>query len=92
MRPHGSLGGLAPVEFPNRPRRGIWTPKLTYQRPETGEQARHYDMRPLIDYWPTMDRESWDVPEFRTLLARGIAWASKRPSADGSTANARWLI
>jgi transposase InsO family protein len=40
VRPHSSLGGFAPAEFTNRPRRGIWTPKLSYQRPENGEQVK----------------------------------------------------
>jgi putative transposase len=38
VRPHSSLGGLAPAEFTNRPRQGIRTPKLSYQRPETGSR------------------------------------------------------
>jgi hypothetical protein len=40
VRPHSSLGGLAPAEFTDQPpAKGIWTPKLTYQRPENGEQV-----------------------------------------------------
>ena len=38
-RPHSSLGGLAPAEFTNRPAKGIWTPKLSYLRPENGEHV-----------------------------------------------------
>jgi putative transposase len=35
-RPHSSLGGSAPAELRTVPARGIRTPKLSYQRPETG--------------------------------------------------------
>ncbi len=39
-----------------------------------GHCRHHYDMQPLMDYWPTIDRCSWELPEFYTLLRRGIAW------------------
>lgn len=39
-----------------------------------GHCRHHYDMQPLMDYWPTIDRCSWDLPVFYTLLRRGIAW------------------
>ena len=39
VRPHSSLGGMAPAEFTSPPAKGMRTPKLTYQRPENGEQV-----------------------------------------------------
>jgi hypothetical protein len=39
-----------------------------------GHCRGHYDMQPYLDYWPTVDRCSWDLPVFRTLLRRGVAW------------------
>ena len=39
VRPHSSLGGMHPPSSPTAPARGMWTPKLTYQRPENGEQV-----------------------------------------------------
>jgi type 1 glutamine amidotransferase len=40
-----------------------------------GHCRHHYDMQPLMDYWPTVDRCAWDLPVFYTLLRRGIKWA-----------------
>jgi type 1 glutamine amidotransferase len=40
-----------------------------------GHCRGHYDMRPLTDYYPAVERCSWDTPEYYELLRRGIAWA-----------------
>lgn len=40
-----------------------------------GHCRHHYDMQPLLDYWPTIDRCAWELPVFYTLLRRGIRWA-----------------
>ncbi|HUI63124.1 MAG TPA: ThuA domain-containing protein [Steroidobacteraceae bacterium] len=40
-----------------------------------GHCRGHYDLQPLMDYWPTVDRCAWDLPVFYDLLERGIAWA-----------------
>ena len=39
-----------------------------------GHCRGHYDMRPALDWWPTVDRNSWELPEFTTLVRRGISW------------------
>jgi len=39
-----------------------------------GHCRGHYDLQPMMDYWPTVDRCAWDLPVFRTLLMRGIEW------------------
>ena len=44
-----------------------------------GHCRGHYDMRPHVDFWPTIDRGSWDVPEYRTILGRAIQWAKGLP-------------
>ena len=41
-----------------------------------GHCRGHYDMRPHLDYWPTIDRGSWDLPEYRTILERAVEWAA----------------
>lgn len=46
-----------------------------------GHCRGHYDLIPLTDYWPTVDRCSWDLPIFHELLRRGIDWI-KQPAAD----------
>ena len=40
-----------------------------------GHCRGHHDMQPLLDYWPTIDRGSWELPVFYDLLRRGIDWA-----------------
>jgi uncharacterized protein len=40
-----------------------------------GHCRGHYDLQPLMDWWPTVDRCAWDLPVFGTLLRRGLKWA-----------------
>jgi len=40
-----------------------------------GHCRGHYDMQPLVDYYPVIERGSWELPVYHTLLRRGLAWA-----------------
>jgi type 1 glutamine amidotransferase len=40
-----------------------------------GHCRGHYDMVPVKDYWPTIDRCSWELPIFYELLRRSLRWA-----------------
>ncbi len=40
-----------------------------------GHCRGHYDMRPLMDYYPVIERGAWDLPVYRTLIDRGLEWA-----------------
>lgn len=42
-----------------------------------GHCRGHYDLRPLMDYWPQVDRCAWDSPVFYELLRRGLNWAAR---------------
>lgn len=42
-----------------------------------GHCRGHYDLRPLMDYWPQVDRCAWDSPIFYDLLRRGLNWAAR---------------
>lgn len=42
-----------------------------------GHCRGHYDMQPMLDYWPSVDRCAWDLPVFYTLLRRGIDWSKQ---------------
>ena len=44
-----------------------------------GHCRGHYDLQPMLDWWPTVDRCAWDLPVFYTLLRRGLGWI--RPAA-----------
>ena len=43
-----------------------------------GHCRGHYDLQPLADWWPTVDRCAWDLPVFHDLLRRGIGWLKER--------------
>ena len=40
-----------------------------------GHCRGHYDMPPPKDYWPTIDRCSWELPVFYEILRRSLRWA-----------------
>jgi type 1 glutamine amidotransferase len=46
-----------------------------------GHCRGHYDLQPMMDWWPTVDRCAWDLPVFYDLLRRGIAWLKEREAA-----------
>jgi len=45
-----------------------------------GHCRGHYDLQPLADWWPTVDRCAWELPVFYDLLRRGIGWLKERES------------
>jgi uncharacterized protein len=42
-----------------------------------GHCRGHYDMRPLIDRYPKIERGSWQRPQFYELLRRGIDYCAR---------------
>jgi type 1 glutamine amidotransferase len=40
-----------------------------------GHCRGHYDLQPLLDFNPIVERCSWNMPVYYELLRRGIAWA-----------------
>ena len=45
---------------------------------QLGHCRGHYDLQPMADWWPTVDRCAWDLPVFYDLLRRGIEWIKAR--------------
>jgi uncharacterized protein len=43
-----------------------------------GHCRGHYDMRPLMDYYPQIERGSWEKPEYYELLRRAIRYCAAR--------------
>lgn len=43
-----------------------------------GHCRGHYDLRPLKDYVPELDRGAWEIPQFKELVCRSIAWLTNR--------------
>ena len=46
-----------------------------------GHSRGHYDMQPLMDYYPEIERGSWKREEFYELLRRGIRYCVDRIAA-----------
>ncbi|MEW4467901.1 ThuA domain-containing protein [Parasphingorhabdus sp. JC815] len=40
-----------------------------------GHCRGHYDMEPVLDWWPEIDRSGWEQPIIYDLLRRGIGWS-----------------
>jgi type 1 glutamine amidotransferase len=40
-----------------------------------GHCRGHYDMRPVMDFYPRIERCSWNKPEYYELLRRSLRWA-----------------
>lgn len=49
-----------------------------------GHCRGHYDMAPLLDYYPQVERCAWDLPVFRDLLRRGLAWVKPGDAQEGA--------
>lgn len=45
-----------------------------------GHCRGHYDLQPLAEWWPSVDRCAWDLPVFHLLLRRGVEWAKSLPA------------
>ena len=43
-----------------------------------GHCRGHYDLQPMLEWWPTVDRCAWDLPVFYELLRRGLGWVKAR--------------
>ena len=43
-----------------------------------GHCRGHYDMQPMVDYYPVVERGSWAKPEYYELLRRGIKYCVNR--------------
>jgi uncharacterized protein len=42
-----------------------------------GHCRGHFDMQPLMKWYPQIERGAWELPVFYELLRRGIAWAKE---------------
>lgn len=49
-----------------------------------GHCRGHYDMQPMMEWWPSVDRCAWDLPVFHELVRRGIAWAARADDGPSS--------
>ena len=40
-----------------------------------GHRRGHFDMEPLIDYYPEVEKGAWEIPPYMEILRRGLRWA-----------------
>jgi hypothetical protein len=94
---HGEIAPLLETRFTGRApgfEEGEWPrdePRLVmYLHPEgagevlyltLGHCRGRYDMRPLVDVYPRVERCAWKEPVFYELLRRGLRWAMGGPEA-----------
>ena len=45
-----------------------------------GHCRGHFDMRPVMDFYPRIERCSWERPQYYELLRRGIRWGLGHPA------------
>ncbi|WP_425407904.1 ThuA domain-containing protein [Hyphococcus sp.] len=45
-----------------------------------GHRRGHYDMAPLIDYYPHQELGAWEIDPYIEILKRGLSWAKGAPS------------
>ena len=76
----GEAGGFAESDWTSGPDEHL----VQYLRPlgdgavlynTLGHCRGHWDMVPLADYYPTIERCSWEQPQYYELLRRAIRWA-----------------
>ena len=44
-----------------------------------GHCRGHYDMQPMVPFYPNIERGSWEKPEYYELLRRGIRYCAGLP-------------
>ena len=45
-----------------------------------GHARSKYDMQPMMDVYPKMERGAWTVPDYYELLRRGLRWSMDPPT------------
>ena len=46
-----------------------------------GHRRGHYDMAPLVNYYPTVEKGAWEIAPYMEILRRGIEWAKGSSAA-----------
>lgn len=76
----GEATGFAEADWSDKPAEHL----VQYLRPlgdgavlynSLGHCRGHWDMAPLVDYYPTVERCSWEKPQYHELLRRAIRWS-----------------
>lgn len=75
----GKAPGFAEEDWPSEEPRWVMYRKRVGQGAvlylTLGHCRGHYDMRPLMDFYPQVERGAWELPVFRELVRRSLSWA-----------------
>ncbi len=86
----GKAPGFVDEDWPDKERRLVYyihtVGKGEVLYLTLGHCRGHYDMVPVVDYYPEIERCSWELPVFYDLLRRGIQWSVDSVEASKSTA------
>lgn len=76
----GEATGFVEADWPDEERRPVYyinkvgDGEVLYLN--LGHCRGHYDMKPVTDYYPAIEKGSWDKPQFYELLRRGIRYCA----------------
>jgi len=76
----GKTPGFEPLEWPDESRPVLYLHEVgkgAVLYLTLGHCRGHYDMQPMIEHYPRVERGSWELPVFHELLRRGLAWAKR---------------
>jgi len=80
----GEATGFAEADWSTGARDGGDAHLVQYLRPlgdgavlynTLGHCRGHWDMAPIVDYYPVVERCSWEKPQYHELLRRAIRWS-----------------
>lgn len=76
----GDAAGFLEVDWPdNEPRPVYYINKVGDGEVlylNLGHCRGHYDMKPVVDYYPQIEKGSWESPQFYELLRRGLRYCA----------------
>ena len=76
----GKTPGFEPLEWPEESRPVLYLHDFgrgSVLYLTLGHCRGHYDMQPIVEHYPVIERGSWQLPVYHELLRRGLAWAKR---------------
>ena len=79
----GTCDGWINSDFTDNEKRAVYYIKRTGKGEvlylNLGHCRGHWDMEPVAEYYPEIEKGSWDKPEYYELLRRGIKYCASSP-------------
>ena len=78
----GTCDGWINSDFTDNEKRAVYYIKKTGKGEvlylNLGHCRGHWDMEPVAEYYPEIEKGSWDKPEYYELLRRGLKYCATR--------------